>query len=195
MMGWKNKLGAALLCLGCLPAWATTLSVTATPDATTPGSKLSVAVKVSEVSKLAAYNFALSYDASILKLTDYTVGNFLGSGGAETDQGYFGADPGFIGYVYGTIVSDFSGVDGSGALAYFTFETLAAGVSALTLSDTLLVSNAGDEIAAIVQNGSVAVATPGTDVPEPASWMLVGVGLAGAGALRRRRVRAVTALA
>jgi hypothetical protein len=55
------------------------------------------------------------------------------------------------------------------------------------------------DIAVTAVNGTLAVQAPVTpptgDVPEPASWMLIGVGLVAAGALRRRRVGASAALA
>jgi hypothetical protein len=190
MINWKKTLGAALLTLACAQSWATTLSVVSTPAATTPGSKISVAVSVSDVSNLAGYNFSLGFDANILKFTDYSAGNFLGSTGLDTDQGYAGLEPGLVSFAYGTLVSTFDGVSGTGGvLGYFTFETLAEGVSALTLSDVLLFQADADftEIVADVVNGSVSVAAASGDVPEPASLALVGIGALAVGALRRRR--------
>lgn len=189
MMGWKKTLGAALLSMACVQAWATTLSVTA-PGTTTPGSTISVAVNVADVAGLAGYQFSLNYNQDVLHFTGYSAGGFLGSGGATTDEFYVSDDPGSISYVIGTIFGDDT-VSGSGALAYFTFETLGAGVSALTLSDVLLLDSNINDIAATVIGASVTVETPPTgDVPEPASWMLVGAGLAAAGALRKRRTAA-----
>lgn len=193
MMGWKKTLGAALLSMACVQAWATTLSVTTTPGTTTPGSTISVAVNVADVADLAGYQFSLNYDQSVLHFTGYSAGGFLGSGGAATDEFYVSDDPGSVSYVIGTLFGDET-VSGSGALAYFTFEALGAGVSALTLSDVLLLDSNINDIAATVIGGSVTVEMPPTgDVPEPASWMLMGVGLVAAGALRKRRV-AVPAL-
>jgi len=186
MMGWKKTLGAALLSMACVQAWATTLSVTA-PGTTAPGSTISVAVNVADVAGLAGYQFSLNYNQDVLHFTGYSAGGFLGSGGAATDEFYVSDDPGSISYVIGTIFGDDT-VSGSGALAYFTFETLGAGVSALTLSDVLLLDSNINDIAATVIGASVTVETPTGDVPEPASWMLVGAGLVAAGALRKRRV-------
>lgn len=198
MMGWKKTLGAALLSMACVQAWATTLAVTSTPAATTPGSTISVAVTVSDVTDLATYQFSLNYDESLLHFTSFAAGGFLSSGGAVTDEFYGFEEPGSVSYVIGTAFDDAS-VSGSGVLAYFTFETLGTGVSALTLSDVLLLNSSIGEIATTVSAGSVAVEAPvtppGGEVPEPASWMLVGVGLVAAGALRRRRVGTAAALA
>jgi len=201
MMGWKKHLGVALLSLACAQAWAATLSVQATPASVDLGSSVSVAVNVTDVASLAAYGFSLSYDASILRFTGFSGGAFLGSGGADTDQGIIGSgSAGFIEYAYGSIVGDLSGVSGNGTLGYFTFESLIAGTSALTLSDVSLASSVTGadgfptEIVPTVVNGSLTVLAdvppvdpPVGDVPEPASLALLGIGALAVGAMRRRR--------
>jgi len=192
-MGWKKTLGAALLSMACVQAWATTLSVTSTPGSTTPGSTVSVAVNLADVSDLSTYQFSLNYDQSLLHFSGYTAGGFLSSGGATTDEFVSFEDPGSVSFVTGIAFGGAS-VSGSGTLAYFTFDTLGAGVAALNLSDILLLNTTGGDIAATITGGSVTVETPTApptgDVPEPASWMLIGVGLVAAGALRKRRVAA-----
>jgi hypothetical protein len=203
-MGWKTTLGAALLSVTCAQAWATTVTVNATPAPVAPGSSVSVAVNVADVANLAGYGFSLTYNASLLHFTGFTGGAFLGSGGANTDQGVVDVNDaaGMIGYAYG--VTDVGGVSGAGTLGWFNFEALAAGTSVINLADVLLVSSINDAdgfgltIPTTVTNGSVTVQAPVTpppagDVPEPASWMLMGVGLVAAGTLRRRRVGGMAA--
>ncbi|TQK03285.1 putative secreted protein [Herbaspirillum sp. SJZ107] len=193
-MGWKKSLGAALLSMACVQAWATTLSVTPTPAVTTQGSTISVAVNLSDVIDLSTYQFSLSYDQRMLHFTGYTAGGFLSSGGAMTDEFYSFETPNSISFVTGIAFGGAS-VSGSGTLAYFTFDTVAAGYSGLTLSDVLLLNTNGGDIATTIGNSAVTVQVPTGDVPEPASWMLIGAGLVAAGALRRRRVSASAAMA
>jgi hypothetical protein len=202
-MGWKTTLGAALLSVTCAQAWATTVTVNATPAPVAPGASVSVAVNVADVANLAGYGFSLTYNASLLHFTGFTGGAFLGSGGADTDQGVVDVNDaaGMIGYAYG--VTDVGGVSGAGTLGWFNFQALSAGTSAINLADVLLVSSINDAdgfgltIPTTVTNGSVTVQAPVTppsgDVPEPASWMLMGVGMVAAGALRRRRVGGMAA--
>jgi hypothetical protein len=204
-MGWKTTLGAALLSVTCAQAWATTVTVNATPAPVAPGASVSVAVNVADVANLAGYGFSLTYNASLLHFTGFTGGAFLGSGGADTDQGVVDVNDaaGMIGYAYG--VTDVGGVSGAGTLGWFNFQALSAGTSAINLADVLLVSSINDAdgfgltIPTTVTNGSVTVQAPVTppsgDVPEPASWMLMGVGMVAAGALRRRRVGGAVARA
>lgn len=206
-MGWKTTLGVALLSITCASSWATTVAVNATPATVAPGSSVRVAVDVADVANLAGYGFSLTYNASLLHFTGFTGGAFLGSGGAPSDQGVTGVDEmaGTIGYAYGLITTELTGVTGSGTLGWFNFEAVSAGTSAISLADVLLVSSNNDAdgfgipIATSVANGSVTVQAPVTpptgDVPEPASWMLIGAGLVAAGALRRRRVGAPAAMA
>jgi hypothetical protein len=190
MKGLKKYLGVAVLSACCAQAWAVpTLTVTSSPTVA-PGSSVGVDVAISDIADLYIYQFSLAFDANVLHVSSYSLGSFL-DGAVDTfgDAGTLDNSAGTISYVFNTLVGPESGVSGSGSLLHVTFDALAAGASAINFSDLLLLDSSGNDIAATVVNGSVNVETPPAgDVPEPASWMLVGAGLAAAAALRRRRV-------
>jgi hypothetical protein len=187
MFSFKKMITAAALSLAAMHAGATaTLSFQSTAAA---GGGTDVAVLLSDVTDLYAYNFTVSYDALLLGVAGMTPGTFLG---AAADQEVAEYDPGQIFYAYGSLSGPVAGVTGSGTLMRFHFDTFATGVSPLTFSDVLLVNSVGDEIASAFTNGTLAV-TAAAAVPEPASALLLGIGAVALAARRRRAAAAVLA--
>jgi hypothetical protein len=200
MKGFKQYLGVAILSACCAQAWAVP-TLTVTPSAAVaPGSSVNVDVAISDIADLYAYQFSLAFNPNLLQVSSYSLGSFL-NGSVDTfgDTGTLNNAGGTISYVFNSLVGPEAGVSGSGSLLHITFNALANGVSSLNFSDVLLLDSSGNDIGATVTSGIVTVATPVTppvgDVPEPASWMLMGVGLVAAGALRRRRVSGMAAQA
>jgi hypothetical protein len=188
---WKNRCGAALW-LGVASTGALaadpTLTVVATPNPVTVGSPLSMDVLISGIADLYAYQFSLSFDPTVLQAVAATEGGFL-LGGGSTAFGVASIDnvAGSISYAYDSLIGSVPGVSGSGVLASFSFTPTAAGVSTLAFADVIFLNSAYGDITVQASSGSVQVVS---SVPEPASYALFGLGLAGLAVAAQRRARA-----
>ena len=185
MFSLKKIITAAALSFAAMHAGATaTLSFQSTAAT---GGGTDVAVLVSGVTDLYAYNFSVNYDPTLLNAASMTPGSFLGAA-ADADVAEY--DPGLIFYAFGSLTGPVAGISGSGTLMSFHFDTLGAGVSPLTFSDVVLVDSVGGEITSAFTDGTLAV---GGDVPEPASAALLAIGAVAL--LARRRGAAALKLA
>jgi general secretion pathway protein D len=134
---------------------------------------VNVAVQVTNVTDLYAYQFDVSFDPAVLSTAAITEGGFLPSGGSTLFlPGALDNLSGTLTLTAGFLEGPVPGVSGSGTLATLLFTGVGLGTSPLTLSNVVLLDSAGRDIAATAsQNGSVTV------VPEPASLMMLGCGV------------------
>ncbi|QJE03438.1 PEP-CTERM sorting domain-containing protein [Massilia forsythiae] len=185
MKRWKTLFGAVALSAACVPAWAVpTLSFTS-PGSVPPGSFVGVDVVISDVSDLYAYNFSITFDPKVVDVGGVSQQGFLSSAGPTFGTtGEIDNSTGIISFAGYTLVGPQAGASGSGSLLHITFNALANGVSSLNFSDLVFLDSNLNDIAVTANPGSVTIST--IDVPEPGSWMLVGIGAVAAAALRRR---------
>jgi len=136
------------------------------------GGDFQVNIAVENVTNLAAFQFRLEYDSSIIKYVSVEEAPFLGSSGREVmcpDPFNEAGDLGFNCFTLGPPVSvgGVAGSDGSGVLASVTFSPVAAGETALDLTEVILVAaeidERGDpvEIETAVQGASLDVKSTG----------------------------------
>ncbi|MGJ9416645.1 cohesin domain-containing protein [Massilia sp. CMS3.1] len=181
MIKWKTCLAAALLAASSQSWAAPILTAEATPNPATLGSAVDVDVRIADIADLYAYGFTVNYNANLLRAINITEGAFLGSAGTTYS---YGGDidntAGTISFIFNSLIGPIPGASGSGSLAQVRFEAIGNGSAALSFSDLVFLDSALADIA--VDTGTLQVGV----VPEPASYMLFGIGLIGAAALRRR---------
>ncbi|MBL8277468.1 MAG: PEP-CTERM sorting domain-containing protein [Pelomonas sp.] len=191
MPSTKFRLSAALLALSAwaAPALAATPQVTfvATPNPAQQGSTLDIGVLIAGVADLYAYNFSLTFDASLLQVTSIDTGSFLATGGTTTgDTGTVDNTAGTISFAYNSLIGAIPGVSGNGTLLTVHLSAIGTGTSPLTFvaADTTFLDSNLATITVQTVDSSVQVAAA---VPEPESYLMLAAGLAGLGLWRRRQ--------
>lgn len=170
-----------------------------------------VDIAIADAADLVGFQFDLAFDPAILSANSIDEGGFLGTAGATFFiPGTIDNSLGTITFTAAGLIGNGPGATGAGALAQVSFFALAQGSSALTLSNGLFQSLLRDangdlvidtdptspffgdfvvqEIQIPFEDGGVTVNAPvAADVPEPATLVLVGTGIAAAW---RRRAKA-----
>jgi len=190
---WKNLVAAALLG-ACAQAYADPiLSFDTHGGQAQLGSVQDYAVNIADIDDLYSYQFSINYDARYLRAVGVSEGAFL-SGFGNTYSGFDVIDnaTGTISFIFNSLIGPGAGAFGSGTLANIRFEAIGLGSSSLSFTDVLFLDSAFEaaDIAVTAIPAQLDIVGAASDVPEPASYLLIGVGLMGAAALRRRSVNA-----
>jgi len=142
--------------------------------------KFTVEIMVEDASNLAAFDFSLSYDPSVVENVSVQGGDFLGSSGRQVfcpePTIYTDPEPGALADLHFGCASKGegnTGASGSGLLATVAFAPCKAGVSSLTLvvPNHTVADPMGEPVEVVEQSGSVTVvgsgptATPSADEP------------------------------
>ena len=157
-----------------VPTFAGTISIQPSNLTVTPGQNFSVNVSASSVADLYGYQFDLGFNPALLSATSVSEGSFLPSAGATFFiPGTINNVAGSIVFTADSLVGAIPGATGSGTLATVNFKALAAGTSAVALSNVTLLDSKLSTITAGSANGSVTV----SGVPEPSTWTMMLVSM------------------
>ena len=161
------------------------ISLNVSPSPAAEGNTVLVNVNISGAVDIYAYQFSLLFNPAVLQATTSTEGSFLPAGGSTFYvPGTVNNTLGTVNFTIGTLLGTLPGVSGSGTLATLSFNAAALGTSTLGLRDVLLLDSELLEVAPTFTGGAVTV------VPEPSTWLMFGLGLAGVAGLARRRLTA-----
>jgi Cohesin domain len=175
----NTVLKAALaLCLWTGSAHAMLVRIDAPPTATMGGS-FDVNIVIDDALDLYAFQFDVTFDPSVLQATAVNEGALLPTGGATFFlPGVIDNSAGSISANSDSLIGFVPGVGGNGALISITFQAIAVGTSALTLSNVSFLDSALADIAVPSAANVEVNVLKGATVPLPASLLLLTSGLA-----------------
>lgn len=167
--------------------------VRVSPATTTPtvGQAFQVNLVGEDFIDLYAYNFTLSFDPARLQAVSVDEGSLLASAGATFFiPGMIDNVIGSISFTGNTLIGAIPGANGNGTLAMMGFEAIAEGTSLFSLADLLFLDSGLADLAVTPQESMVTVtAGSGNPVPEPASLLLVLLGIGAYVFLRPRKIK------
>jgi len=158
---WRQILMAFVLLagpvfLGPEPMDASETLVSITPGTyhVVPGTVFTVGVQASQAQNLAAFEFFLTFDPSVLRVIRVEAGDFLTSTGRQLVS--LGPDIAVAQVGYGGATYGYDpGVDGEGLLARITFQAVGAGVSDLHFTRLILTDTDANVLPARTVDGQV----------------------------------------
>lgn len=135
----------------------------------TVGESVTLTAEISGASNLSAFQFDVTFDPSVLSITDIAEGTFLpGAGPTFFLPGTVDNTAGTVQFVADTLLGPPT-ASGDGSLASVTFEAVGEGTSSVNFANVLLVDSAGNlEEPTGTATGTVTV-TRITATPEPSS--------------------------
>jgi hypothetical protein len=186
MNGWTKTLAAALLGCAALQAGSTTLNVTPVPNPSYVGQVVTLNVSLSDVQWMSGYHFSVGFDPAVVQASSVEVETIYGTAGnALYTQGGIDNNAGEVVWIS---AGTYNGVlfTGSAQLARITFTAVGTGNANVALKDIELYDPGSNDIpftlnATPLQVNAIAA------VPEPSAWLMLGAGLAGIAAWRRRK--------
>jgi general secretion pathway protein D len=141
-----------------------------------------VSVVVEGVTNLGAFQFDLTYDPAIVRFVEVKEGLFLASSGRELRCLPPRTGEGSAGLTCVTLGATPEGPNGSGVLAYITFQPVAPGSSSLHFERVVLTDPPAQVLPAQAQDATLAVSPPQESGEGGFPWALWGP-VIGVGAL------------
>jgi general secretion pathway protein D len=153
-------------------ATAAVLLLTPPTQSVSPGDAVVLTVQIQDVSDLVAYQFEVTFDSAVLAASSVSDGGFIA--GADFIPGDIDNALGIISLTAASLIGPGPGASGSGALVSIFFTAIAAGQSAVSLQNALLLDSVFDDITFTSASAAVSVTGDGgPPVPEPSAAALL----------------------